>query len=270
MLPENLMHVRMLPPDFGILGSQSRCRTPVLKNCDTAAIGQESTFTVHTCRIICSFRFSCVALAERDGTRAETRFRLSLKRTSPFKSVTAGSRGVRISLSNVGYTTFGSGVRVLATHSIRQFPLNFPSRASPCATRLRTSFYCTSSATSSSKRMLKFYYQPLCLCQSCFHTAKFIKFVAAKICFSAGHGWLSCGDEFLRCNHIQYGFFTWGNLCHCKLTLRPTVVAGCVMAASKTSNEPVELITLLYICLCSTKVSNRILGLHSCFLLREY
>ena len=86
-----------------------------------------------------------IARAERDGTRAETRFRLSLKRTSPFKSVrvsiqsTAGSRGVRISLSNAGYTTFGSGVRVLATHSIRQFPLHFPSCASPCATRFRTS-----------------------------------------------------------------------------------------------------------------------------------
>ena len=50
----------------------------------------------------------CIARAERDGTRAETRFLLSLKRTSPFKSVgasvqsTAGSRGVRISLSNAG------------------------------------------------------------------------------------------------------------------------------------------------------------------------
>ena len=30
-------------------------------------------------------------------------------------------------------------MRVLATHSIRQFLLHFPSRASPCATRLRTS-----------------------------------------------------------------------------------------------------------------------------------
>ena len=83
--------------------------------------------------------------AEPDGTRSETRFRLSPKRTSPFKSVgasvqsTAGSRGMRISLSNAGKTTFGGGVRVLATHSIRQFPLHFPSRASPCATRFRTS-----------------------------------------------------------------------------------------------------------------------------------
>ena len=30
-------------------------------------------------------------------------------------------------------------MRVLATHSICQFPLHFPSRASPCATRFRTS-----------------------------------------------------------------------------------------------------------------------------------
>jgi len=47
-----------------------------------------------------------------DGTRAETRFRLSAKRTSPFKSAgasvqsTAGSRGVRVSGSNAGYTMF--------------------------------------------------------------------------------------------------------------------------------------------------------------------
>jgi len=50
----------------------------------------------------------CIARAERDDTRAETRFHLSPKRTSPFKSVgasvqsTAGSQGVPISLSNAG------------------------------------------------------------------------------------------------------------------------------------------------------------------------
>jgi hypothetical protein len=49
---------------------------------------------------------------KRDGTRAETRFRPLAKRTSPFKSagasvqLTAGSRDVRISGSNAGYTTF--------------------------------------------------------------------------------------------------------------------------------------------------------------------
>ena len=48
------------------------------------------------------------ARSKRDGTRAETRFGLSAKRTSPFKSAgvsvqsAAGSRCVRISGSNAG------------------------------------------------------------------------------------------------------------------------------------------------------------------------
>ena len=55
-----------------------------------------------------------------DGTRAETRFGLSGKRTSPFKSAgesvhsTTGSRGVRISGSNgsnVGHTMFRGRVQ---------------------------------------------------------------------------------------------------------------------------------------------------------------
>jgi hypothetical protein len=83
--------------------------------------------------LCCRLRLKC------DDTRAETRFCLSAKRTSPFKSAgasvqsTTGSRGVRISGNDAGYTMFRGSVRVLATHSIRQFPLHFPSRASPCA-----------------------------------------------------------------------------------------------------------------------------------------
>ena len=52
-----------------------------------------------------------------DGTRAETRFCLLAKRTSPFKSAGAsvqsitGSRGVRISGSNAGYTTFRGNMK---------------------------------------------------------------------------------------------------------------------------------------------------------------
>jgi len=52
-----------------------------------------------------------------DGTRAETRFRLSAKWTSPFKlggasvQSTAGSQGVRISGSNAGYTMFRGSVK---------------------------------------------------------------------------------------------------------------------------------------------------------------
>jgi len=72
-----------------------------------------------------------------DGTRAETRFRLSAKRTSPFKSAgasvqsTTGSRGVRISGGNSGYTIFRGGVKGTG------YPLHSPVSPSlplPCVT----------------------------------------------------------------------------------------------------------------------------------------
>jgi hypothetical protein len=52
-----------------------------------------------------------------DGTRAETRFHILMKRTSPFKSAgmsvqsTTGSWGARISDSNAGYTMFQGTVK---------------------------------------------------------------------------------------------------------------------------------------------------------------
>ena len=65
--------------------------------------------------------------------------RVHLNRRGSVQS-TADGRGVRISGSNAGYTTFQGRVRVLATHSIRQFPLHFPSHASLCATTFRTQY----------------------------------------------------------------------------------------------------------------------------------
>ena len=59
----------------------------------------------------CRLRLKC------DDTGAETIFRFSTKRTSQFKSAgasvhsTTGSRGVRISGSNAGYTMFRGSVR---------------------------------------------------------------------------------------------------------------------------------------------------------------
>ena len=56
-------------------------------------------------------------LLKSDGTRVETRFRLSVKWMSLFKSAgasvqsTTGSRGVRISGSNGGYTMFRGSVK---------------------------------------------------------------------------------------------------------------------------------------------------------------
>jgi len=72
-----------------------------------------------------------------DGTRAGTRFRLSAKRASPFQSVgapvqsTTGSRGVRISGSNAGYTMFRGSVKG------NGYPLHStvsPSLPLPCVT----------------------------------------------------------------------------------------------------------------------------------------
>jgi len=137
--------------------------------------------------------YSHVTRAEPDGTRAETTFHLSPKRTSPFKSVgesvqsTAGSRGVRISVSNAGYTTFRGRVRVLATHSIRQFPLHFPSHASPCATTFRTQYK---------------------------------KDVTANIMFSAIHTPHTKSEEQY---HLQYSILCIGSLYSCSPFFSPTI-----------------------------------------------
>jgi hypothetical protein len=80
---------------------------------------------------LCRLRLKC------DGTRAETRFRLSAKRTSPFKSTgalvqsTTGSRIVRIGGSNAGYTKFRGNVKSTG------YPLHSPVSPSlplPCVT----------------------------------------------------------------------------------------------------------------------------------------
>ena len=82
-------------------------------------------------RVFGSLRLTC------DDTCAETRFRLSATRTSPFKSAgasvksTTGSRGVHISVSNAGYTMFRGSVKGTG------YPLHSPVSPSlplPCIT----------------------------------------------------------------------------------------------------------------------------------------
>ena len=69
---------------------------------------------------------------KRDGTRAETRFRLSAKRTSPFKSAgasvqsTTGSRGVCIRGSNTGYTIFRGSEGYWLPTPFASFPFTSP------------------------------------------------------------------------------------------------------------------------------------------------
>jgi hypothetical protein len=82
-------------------------------------------------RWICRLRF------KYDGTRTETRFCLSGKRTSPFKSAgasvpsTTGSRGVHISVSNAGYTMFRGSVKSTGYPLHSPFSPSFPL---PCVT----------------------------------------------------------------------------------------------------------------------------------------
>jgi hypothetical protein len=80
-------------------------------------------FQVHNVRL----RLKC------DGTRAETRFRLTAQRASPFKSAgasfqsTIGSRGVRISGSNAGYTMLRGSVKSTGyTLHSRVSPFTYP------------------------------------------------------------------------------------------------------------------------------------------------
>jgi len=89
---------------------------------------------------VCNWLFSILTARLRlkcDGTCAETKFRLSAKRTSPFKWVgvsvqsTTGSRGVHISSSNAGYAMFRGSVENTG------YPLHSPvclSLPLPCVT----------------------------------------------------------------------------------------------------------------------------------------
>ena len=77
--------------------------------------------------ILCSrLRLKC------DGTRTETRFCLSAKRMSPFKSAvasvqsTTGSRGVRISGSNAGYSMFRGSEGYWLPTPFASFPFTSP------------------------------------------------------------------------------------------------------------------------------------------------
>ena len=84
-----------------------------------------------------------------DGTRVETIFRLSARRTSPFKSAVASvqsttdSWGVRISVSNAGYTMSRGSVKGTG------YPLHSPVSLSlplPCVTvchHISTGVYCS-------------------------------------------------------------------------------------------------------------------------------
>jgi hypothetical protein len=92
---------------------------------------------VYLLQITINFGISCTLRLKCDGTRVEIRFRLSAKRTSPFKSAGAsvqsatGGRSLHISGSNAGYTMFRGSVKSTG------YPLHSsvsPSLPLPCVT----------------------------------------------------------------------------------------------------------------------------------------
>ena len=112
-------------------------------NCvpDKVSVNQKDVYQKRNTHTLLPLRYTPLLTVECvlkcDGTRAETRFRLPEKRTSPFKSAgvsvqsTTGSQGVRISSSNAGYTVFRGSVRGTG------YPLHSPVSPSlpfPCVT----------------------------------------------------------------------------------------------------------------------------------------
>ena len=99
-----------------------------------------------------------------DGIRAESRFRLSAKRKSPFKSArasvqaTTGNRGVRISGSNAGYTMFRGSMKSTG------YPLHSPVSSSlplPCVTvchHISTGLYTPRAADSGFRAPVKTFF----------------------------------------------------------------------------------------------------------------
>jgi hypothetical protein len=133
------------PLSWGIGGLQKWCGCFADENSQVAA-GIRTTIPRTPCPwpsyyTVCAVRVDTNVLGRGqlkcDGTGAETRLRLSVKRTSPFKSAgasvhsTTGSRGVRISGINAVYTMFRGSVKSTG------YPLHSPVSPSlplPCVT----------------------------------------------------------------------------------------------------------------------------------------
>ena len=106
----------------------------ILSLCYSLNVSDQVSHPYKTTRKIIVLYMKC------DGTRAETRFHLSAKRTSPFKSAgasiqsTTSSRGVRISGSNAGRTMFRGSVKSTGYPLHSPVSPSLPLPASTCAT----------------------------------------------------------------------------------------------------------------------------------------
>jgi len=147
MQGHNATHVKMLRSSSHISTSRFTKKTEYILNIGTLPVIQHITSVIQNATFFAVWHresletdFGIKGQLKCDGTRAETRCRLTAKRTSPFinRRWRPFSRLLAAEVcasAVVMLDTPCSEVvwRVLATHSIRQFPLHFPARASPCA-----------------------------------------------------------------------------------------------------------------------------------------
>jgi len=133
---------------------------------------------------LCRLRLKC------DGTRAETRFRLSAKQTSLFKSTrssvqsTTGSRDVPVSGSNAGYTMFRGSVKSTG------YPLHSPVSLSlplPCVT------VCLHISTGLYLLMSSLY--PFCLPTVLLHPSVFLQVLSPFVFLPGSHFRILCSQH---------------------------------------------------------------------------
>ena len=149
-------------PQSGYIGRQ--CKLPFIREISAVIASLKSmTLLLTTCLISSLFQqvidfyidlliqpgtkrvtSCCRVHLKRDGTRAETRFCLSPKRTSPFKSAgasvqsTTGGRGACVSGSNAGYTMFRGSVKSTGYPLHLPVSPSLPLLVSPCAIMFQT------------------------------------------------------------------------------------------------------------------------------------
>jgi len=123
-----------------------------------------------------------------DGTRAETRFRYSAKRTSPFKSAgasvqsAAGSRGVRISGSNSGFTMFRGSVKSTGYPLHSLVSLSLPLACVTVCDYISTGLYCLDWPLHPDQHNSQTSYHIVQMCPSCFSRLSVVFVTYHNIC----------------------------------------------------------------------------------------
>jgi len=131
---------------------------------------------------------------------AKNRFRLSAKRTSPFKSAgasvrsTAGSRGVRIGGSNAGYTMFRVGVKGTGYALHSPFSPSLPLPCVTCAITFQLESTRCSSVFAPPSGSLNFVHAKILRISNYWHTIKAVGRRCMMKCINVNKTWKSFGS----------------------------------------------------------------------------